>query len=97
MVNRMENIPNSLYRPLSEKLVSVLLGSENISAVPKETTNKIIYLWRKDQLASTEGIEVLLKAGSIIDYLETLRILNDLELKKMKDYLRMIRVTQLNC
>lgn len=96
VVNSVESIPTSLYRALSEKLVSVILGSENIDAIPISTTKKIIYLWRIDLLASKEGIEALLKAGSIVDYLETMSILNELGLKNLKGYVRSLRAAQLN-
>jgi hypothetical protein len=90
-VRAVENIQAYLYRLLSEKLVSVVLGSENVDKLSNETAKEIIHLWRMDQLASPEGIDLLIKAGSIVEFLEILRILNDLGLPELKEYARILR------
>ena len=45
-------IPVSLYKSLSDKMISIILDSEDRDAISTEETKKIIYLWRQDQLAS---------------------------------------------
>jgi hypothetical protein len=60
-------IPVSLYKTLSDKLVSIILDGDNKDAISSETTKKIIYLWRQDQLASPVGIETLLTTAMKVD------------------------------
>lgn len=77
------NIPVSLYKNLSDKLISVILDSEDKDAISAEDTKKIIYLWRQDQLASPTGIETLLQAGVKVDQLAVEKILEDLGLPEI--------------
>ena len=77
------NIPVSLHKKLSEKLVSIILGSEDRDAISAEETKKIIYLWRQDQLASPTGIETLLTAGVKVDSIAINKILDDLGLEEV--------------
>lgn len=79
----MNKIPVSLYTNLSDKLVSVILDSDDRDAISTEETKKIIYLWRQDQLASPIGIETLLRAGSKIDQIAVERILDNLGLQEI--------------
>lgn len=79
-----ENVPASLYKPISDKLISVILDSEVSSAISTETTKKIIYLWRQDQLASPTGIDTLLRAAVKVDLTETSKILDDFGLQELK-------------
>lgn len=73
-------IPVSLYKTLSDKLVSIILDAKNRDAVSSENTKKIIYLWRQDQLASPTGIETLLDAGMKVDQSAVEKILDNLGL-----------------
>ena len=86
IVKKMEainNIPVSLYKKLSDKLVSIILGSEDRDAISAEETKKIIYLWRQDQLASPTGIETLLMSGVKVDQVAVEKILDDLGLEEV--------------
>ena len=76
-------IPVSLYKSLSDKLVSVILDSDERDAISTEETKKIIYLWRQDQLASPTGIETLLNAGVKVDQGTVEKILDDLGLQEV--------------
>jgi hypothetical protein len=76
-------IPVSLYKSLSDKLVSVILDSDERDAISTEETKKIIYLWRQDQLASPTGIETLLQAGVKVDQVAVEKILDDLGLQEV--------------
>jgi hypothetical protein len=78
-----DNIPASLYKPLSEKLISVILDSEDSNKISTETTKKIIYLWRQDQLASQTGIETLLQVSVNVNLSETEKILDNLGLQEI--------------
>ena len=76
-------IPVSLYKTLSDKLVSIILDAKNRAAVSSESTKKIIYLWRQDQLASPTGIETLLDAGMKVDQSAVEKILDNLGLQEV--------------
>ena len=76
-------IPVSLYKTLSEQLVSVILDSKDRDAISSESTKKIIYLWRQDQLASPTGIETLLSAGINVDQSAVEKILDNLGLQEV--------------
>ncbi len=85
-VNNMESvntIPVSLHKNLADKLVSVILDTEDRGAISTEETKKIIYLWRQDQLASPTGIETLLNAGIKVDGEAVYEILDNLGLKEV--------------
>ena len=85
-VNDMETIntiPVSLHKNLADKLVSVILDSDDRGAISSEETKKIIYLWRQDQLASPTGIETLLNTGVKVDCEACYKILDDLGLKEV--------------
>jgi hypothetical protein len=79
----MNNVPASLYKPLSEKLVSIILESKDRNAVSAEMTKKIIYLWRQDMLASPTGIEALVKAAVQVDSADVAKVMDDLGLKEL--------------
>lgn len=86
VVEKMEainNIPVSLYKKLADKMVSIILDSEDRGAISAEETKKIIYLWRQDQLASPTGIETLLKAGMKVDQTAIEKVLDDLGLEEV--------------
>ena len=74
-------IPVSLYKTLSDKLVSIILDGGNRNTISSETTKKIIYLWRQDQLASPIGIETLLTTSIKVDQFAVEKILDDLGLQ----------------
>ena len=76
-------VPVSLYKTLSEQLVSIILDSEDRDAISSESTKKIIYLWRQDQLASPTGIETLLSAGMNVDQSAVEKILDNLGLQEV--------------
>jgi len=83
-VTKMEavnKIPVSLYKNLSEKLISIILDSEDRDAISSESTKKIIYLWRQDQLASPTGIMTLLSAGIKVNQSAVEKILDNLGLE----------------
>lgn len=76
-------VPVSLYKTLSDKLVSIILDSDDRDAVSTEMTKKIIYLWRQDQLASPTGIETLIKAAATVDSSAVAKVMDDLGLKQL--------------
>ena len=76
-------MPVSLYKPLSDKLVSIILDSKEKNSVSTETTKKIIYLWRQDQLATPTGLETLLSAAVNVDHEATVEVLEELGLHEL--------------
>jgi hypothetical protein len=78
-----KNVPVSLYKTLSDKLVSIILDSEDRDAVSAEMTKKIIYLWRQDMLASPTGIETLVKAAVQVDSASVVKVMDDLGLQEL--------------
>ncbi|HUV33296.1 MAG TPA: hypothetical protein VMW22_00095 [Candidatus Desulfaltia sp.] len=76
-------VPVSLYKTLSDKLVSIILDSDEKDAVSTEMTKKIIYLWRQDQLASPTGIETLIRAAATVDSFAVTKVMDDLGLKEL--------------
>ena len=78
-----KKVPVSLYKPLSDKLVSIILDSEDKAAVSAEMTKKIIYLWRQDMLASPTGIETLVKAAVQVDSTAVVKVMDDLGLQEL--------------
>jgi len=83
METTINNIPVSLYKPLSDKLVSIILDSKEKNSVSTELTKKIIYLWRQDQLATPTGLETLLSAAVIVDEEATVDVLEELGLHEL--------------
>ena len=78
-----KNVPVSLYKTLSDKLVSIILDSEDRDAVSAEMTKKIIYLWRQDMLASPTGIETLVEAAVQVDSTAVVKVMDDLGLQEL--------------
>lgn len=76
-------IPVSLYKTLSDQLVSIILDSKDRDAISSESTKKIIYLWRQDQLASPTGIKTLLSAGMNVDQSAVEKVLDNLGLPEL--------------
>lgn len=76
-------VPVSLYKTLSDKLVSIILDSDDRDAISTEMTRKIIYLWRQDQLASPTGIETLIKAAATVDSQAVSKVMDDLGLREL--------------
>lgn len=64
-VNNMD-IPKSIRKELSEKLIGVILDSESKN-VPQELAKRVIYLWRQDQLTTDVGISTLLEVANLTD------------------------------
>jgi len=78
-----KKVPVSLYKTLTDKLVSIILDSEDRDAVSAEMTKKIIYLWRQDMLTSPTGIETLVKAAVQVDSTAVVKVMDDLGLQEL--------------
>lgn len=78
-----EKIPATLHLNLSQKLIDIVLGSQDKNAVPSELAKKIIYLWRQEQLATPTGIYSLSDAAIRVDAQATFAIYDELGLKEL--------------
>ncbi len=87
-----EGIPTSLTGDLSNKLVNIILGTKDKSAVPADLAKKVIYLWRQDQLASPTGVMTLLEAAVIADSLMTYTTLDELGLQDVSVTLKNLQI-----
>ena len=83
MESVVDGVPDSLYEDLSQKLVGIVLGTQDKDAVPTELAKKIIYLWRQDQLATPTGLVALLDAAVMVDSEVTYSALDELGLQKV--------------
>ena len=75
-MNAINKIPASLYKPVSEKMVSIILDSDS-KDISTDSVKKIIYLWRHDALATQHGIEQLVRAALVVDYAAVEKALED--------------------
>lgn len=60
-------IPTSLLRDVSKALINIVLDDVRTDKVPVEVAKKIIYLWRQDALATTEGVKILSTAAGLVN------------------------------
>jgi hypothetical protein len=88
MESIMESIPSSLRGDLSKKLIGIVTGSQDKNAIPTELAKKIIYLWRRDQLAAPVGLMALLEGAEMVDTKETHNVLDELGLSLVAVHLR---------
>jgi hypothetical protein len=76
-------IPVSLYKTLSDKLVSTILENGKGYKISSDTAKKIIYLWRADQLASPAGIQTLVTTAMKVNQQAVEKILENLGLQEL--------------
>lgn len=88
MESVIESIPTSLRGDLSKKLIGIVTGSQDKNAIPTELAKKIIYLWRRDQMAAPVGLMALLEGAMMVDAEETHNVLDELGLSQVTVHLR---------
>lgn len=67
IANILGKIHQSKFEEVSEALTSLLLSSQKASELSCELAKAILYHAQRESLASTEGIEVLLRASLQIE------------------------------
>jgi hypothetical protein len=88
MESVIESIPSSLRGDLSKKLIGIVTGSQDKNAISTELAKKIIYLWRRDQLAAPVGLMALLEGAVMVDAKEAHSVLDELGLSQVTVHLR---------
>ena len=79
-----KQIPNSMYRMLSEKLMDAILEAKSGDNVPSSLAKTILYYWQRDQLASEAGLINLLQAAQLADPDRTATILDEFGLEEIR-------------
>lgn len=77
------NIPASLWNEASEKLVDLVLNSQNASKMPSDLAKTILYYWQRDQLATEVGLQRLLEASTLLEPEKTVSLMEELGLSEM--------------
>ncbi|MGQ9624766.1 MAG: hypothetical protein ACUVT9_05285 [Candidatus Bathycorpusculaceae bacterium] len=77
------NIPASLWNEASEKLVDMVLNSQNASKMPSDLAKTILYYWQRDQLATEVGLQRLLEASMMLEPEKTISLMEELGLPQI--------------
>jgi len=77
-------IPLTMRRPLSERLIDVLLEAKEGAKVPSSTAKTILFYWQRDQLHSEAGLINLLRAVERADPMRATAVLADFDLSEIK-------------
>lgn len=81
------NIPSELQADLSTSLVDLLLVSKNGDKISSLTVKDLLHLWRKDELSTPHGLELLLETAISLDPQETGNVLS---LRGLSDLARVL-------
>jgi len=79
-----KSIPLTIRRPISEKLIDVLLEAKEGKKVPSSICKHILYYWNRDKLHSELGLMNLLKAVELADPKEANIVLAEFNLCYVK-------------
>ena len=79
-----KSIPQTIRRPISEKLIDVLLEAKEGKKVPSSICKHILYYWNRDKLHSDPGLMNLLKAVELADPEEANIVLDEFNLNEIK-------------
>ncbi|MGQ9641661.1 MAG: hypothetical protein ACUVUF_06010 [Candidatus Bathycorpusculaceae bacterium] len=82
------NIPASLWNEASEKLVDMVLNSQNASKMPSDLAKTILYYWQRDQLATEVGLQRLLEASMMLEPEKTISLMEELGLPQIAAMLK---------
>jgi len=77
------NIPASLWNEASEKLVDIVLNSQNASKMPSDLAKTILYYWQRNQLATEGGLQHLLEASMSLEPEKTVNLMEELGLPQV--------------
>ncbi len=76
-------VPRTIRGPFSEKLIDILLKSDE-AEIPPSLAKTILHYWQRDQLDSEAGLTNLMKAAAEADPVNTAAVIDDFGLKKLK-------------
>jgi hypothetical protein len=77
------NIPSSLRSAVSEKLVDIILKSQNASKMPSQLAKTILLHWQRDEFAMEVGLQHLLEASAILEPEKTVSSMEELGLSEI--------------
>ncbi|MEM2995844.1 MAG: hypothetical protein QXI91_07550 [Candidatus Bathyarchaeia archaeon] len=77
------NIPLPLRSAVAEKLIDVILKSQNTSKMPSHLAKAILLYWQKDEFATEAGLQHLLEASAILEPEKTVSSMEELGLSEM--------------
>ena len=82
------NVPASLWKEASDKLIDTVLNSQNASKMPSDLAKTILYYWQRDQLATEIGLQRLLEASTLLEPEKTVSVMEELGLPEIASMLK---------
>ncbi|MEM2211374.1 MAG: hypothetical protein QW372_01235 [Nitrososphaerales archaeon] len=86
--NALNKIPINSYKDLSEGLLNLLLKSSKVDNLPSEFGKNFLKLAMRDELASKEGLRLLIQSLLMIEKEKVIEILNTLGLNDAASILK---------
>jgi hypothetical protein len=83
MTNIVKEIPRSIWKNASERLIDIILTSSNADKMPSTLAKTILFYWQRDQLATEIGLERLLEASMTLEPDKTFTTLEELGLPEV--------------
>ncbi|MCS7117103.1 MAG: hypothetical protein RMJ31_05935 [Nitrososphaerota archaeon] len=84
----LNKIPINSYKDLSEGLINLLLKSQKVDNLPSEFGKDFLRLAMKDELASREGLKLLIQSLTMIEKEKVVEIFNNLGLGNVASILK---------
>lgn len=84
----LNKIPINSYKDLSESLLNLLLKSSKVDNLPSEFGKNFLKLAMRDELASKEGLKLLIHSLTMIEKDKVIEILNNLGLSDVASILK---------
>jgi len=81
-------VDRSIWQPLSNKLVDLILTTKNDEKMPGLLARSMLHLWQQDDLVSKLGLAVLLEAAVKLEPQRTMSILSELQLGNLESKIR---------
>jgi len=76
------NIPASLWKTASERMIDMILNSSNADNMPSDLAKTILYYWQRDQLATEVGLQRLLEAAMRLEPEKAITLMEELGLQE---------------
>jgi hypothetical protein len=83
MEDIVRNIPSSLRSAVSEKLIDIILKSQNASKMPSYLAKAILLRWQRDELVTEVGLQHLLEASAILELEKAVSSMEELGLSEI--------------
>ena len=76
-------VPRTIREPFSERLIDILLESDE-TEIPPSRAKTILHYFQRDQLDSEAGLTNLMKAAAEADPVNTAAVIDDFGLEELK-------------